>query len=75
MLHTMLEFETKFDWQSLYFMTMRVNMLLSEYKDMQFGNGVLNPYTYINNHLENIDYAAYRKAGYVNRLRPNRKRK
>ncbi|GMO39007.1 MAG: hypothetical protein Ta2B_18540 [Termitinemataceae bacterium] len=39
--------------------------LLSEYKDMQFGNGVLNPYTYVLNHLENIDYAAYRKAGYL----------
>jgi hypothetical protein len=39
--------------------------LLSKYKDMKFGEGALNPYTYISNHIENIDYAAYERAGYM----------
>ena len=39
--------------------------ILSEYKDMKFGEGVLNPYTYIYNHRGKIDYAAYERSGYM----------
>jgi hypothetical protein len=39
--------------------------LLSEYKNVKFGDGALNPYVYVSNHKENIDYASYLRAGYL----------
>jgi hypothetical protein len=37
---------------------------LKKYKNKTYPGGLVNPYTYITNNINKIDYAAYKKAGY-----------
>jgi len=38
--------------------------LLGEYKGKSYGEGVVNPHTYLRNNLGRVDYARYRETGY-----------